>query len=115
MAPGELDAVAKELLALSISATRECDGCIVAHARGAAREGATRQQVAEAMGVVDLDERGARHGVGAAGPARLRRGGRRSRDGLGARAVKVAHQGDLRAVVHELVEDVQREVNRRVL
>ncbi len=52
MAPGELDAVAKELIALSISATRECDGCIGAHARGAARAGATRQQVAEAMGVV---------------------------------------------------------------
>ena len=51
MAPGELDAGAKELLALVIAITRECDGCIVAHARGAVRHRVTRQQVAEAIGV----------------------------------------------------------------
>ncbi len=52
MAPGELDAANKELIALAIAATRECDGCLVSHARAAVRAGATRQQVAEAMGVV---------------------------------------------------------------
>lgn len=52
MADGELTTATKELIALAIAATRECDGCIVAHARGAQRAGATRQQVAEAMGVV---------------------------------------------------------------
>lgn len=51
MAEGELSGVTKELLAMVISITRECDGCIVAHTRGAARLGATRQQVAEAIGV----------------------------------------------------------------
>jgi len=51
MAAGELPSAFKELVALSIAVTRECDGCIVAHARGAAREGASRQQVAEALGV----------------------------------------------------------------
>jgi len=51
MAPGELKVGMKELLALSIAVTRECDGCIVAHARGCVRNGVTRQQVAEAMGV----------------------------------------------------------------
>jgi AhpD family alkylhydroperoxidase len=51
MAPGELPVATKELLALAISVTRECDGCIVAHARGALRAGVTRQQLAEAMGV----------------------------------------------------------------
>jgi AhpD family alkylhydroperoxidase len=51
MAEGELSATVKELLAMVISITRKCDGCIVAHTRGAAREGATRQQVAEAIGV----------------------------------------------------------------
>ena len=31
----------KELIALAIAITRECDGCITAHARGAAQRGAT--------------------------------------------------------------------------
>ena len=48
---GELAAKMKELIALSIAVTRECDGCVVSHARGAAARGATRQEVAEAMGV----------------------------------------------------------------
>jgi|SRR5580692_2920178 AhpD family alkylhydroperoxidase len=51
MAEGELSGATKELLALVISVTRECDGCIVAHARGALRAGVTRQQLAEALGV----------------------------------------------------------------
>ena len=51
MAEGQLSVATKELLALVISVTRECDGCIVAHARGALRAGVTRQQVAEALGV----------------------------------------------------------------
>ncbi len=51
MAEGELSAGVKELLALTIAITRECDGCVVSHARGAVRHGVTRQQVAEAAGV----------------------------------------------------------------
>jgi AhpD family alkylhydroperoxidase len=54
MADGALSARFKELIALSIAATRECDGCIAAHARGAARRGATEAEVAEAMGVTIL-------------------------------------------------------------
>jgi AhpD family alkylhydroperoxidase len=54
MAEGELTSATKELLAMVIAITRECDGCIVAHTRGAARQGATRQQVAEAIGVAIL-------------------------------------------------------------
>jgi AhpD family alkylhydroperoxidase len=52
MAEGELSVATKELLALAIAVTRECDGCIVAHARAALRAGVTRHQVAESMGVV---------------------------------------------------------------
>jgi AhpD family alkylhydroperoxidase len=52
MSAGELSVGTKELLALVIAATRECDGCIVAHSRAAARSGVTRQAIAEAMGVV---------------------------------------------------------------
>ena len=44
----------KELIALAISVTKECDGCVVAHARAAARRGATAEEVAETMGVAIL-------------------------------------------------------------
>jgi AhpD family alkylhydroperoxidase len=54
MVDGALPAKFKELIALAIAATRECDGCIAAHARGAARQEASEAQVAEAMGVVVL-------------------------------------------------------------
>jgi AhpD family alkylhydroperoxidase len=54
MTDGALPAKVKELIALAIAATRECDGCIAAHARGAARQQASQAEVAEAMGVVVL-------------------------------------------------------------
>jgi AhpD family alkylhydroperoxidase len=54
MGDGALPARTKELIALAIAVTRECDGCVVAHARGAARRGATAPEVAEAMGVAIL-------------------------------------------------------------
>ncbi len=52
MADGEVSTKTKELIALAIAATRECDGCITAHARRLVDAGATSQEVAEAMGVV---------------------------------------------------------------
>ena len=54
MTDGALPAKVKELIALAIGASKQCDGCIAAHARGAAREGAAEAEVAEAMGVVVL-------------------------------------------------------------
>jgi AhpD family alkylhydroperoxidase len=54
MGDGALPAKVKELIALAVAATRECDGCIAAHARGAARHEATEAEVAEAIGVVVL-------------------------------------------------------------
>ena len=47
-----LDAKTKELIALAISVSKQCDGCIASHARAAARRGATAEEVAEALGVV---------------------------------------------------------------
>ena len=44
----------KELIALGIAITRECDGCVLAHVRGAKRAGATRQEIAETCGVAIL-------------------------------------------------------------
>lgn len=51
LADGALSAKVKELIALAVAVTRECDGCIAAHARGAARQDATEEEVAEAIGV----------------------------------------------------------------
>ena len=46
-----LDAKARELIALAVAITRQCDGCITVHADAAAKHGATREEVAEALGV----------------------------------------------------------------
>jgi AhpD family alkylhydroperoxidase len=51
LAEGALSTKVKELIALAIAVTRECDGCIASHARGAARQNATVEEVAEAIGV----------------------------------------------------------------
>jgi AhpD family alkylhydroperoxidase len=51
MTDGELPGVTKELIALAIAVSHRCDGCMASHARGAQRKGATRKQVAEAIGV----------------------------------------------------------------
>jgi AhpD family alkylhydroperoxidase len=51
MADGTLSASTKELIALAIAITRECDGCISAHARGSVMRGATESQVTEMIGV----------------------------------------------------------------
>jgi AhpD family alkylhydroperoxidase len=54
LSDGALPGRFKELIALAIAVTKECDGCISAHARGAARQNATEEEVAEAMGVAVL-------------------------------------------------------------
>ena len=51
---GALSTRVKELMALAISIVDECDGCISSHARGAARHGASAEEVAEAIGVAIL-------------------------------------------------------------
>ena len=48
---GALDGKTKELIALAIAIHDHCDGCIASHARGAARKGATPEEVAEMIGV----------------------------------------------------------------
>lgn len=50
-ADGALDAKTKELIALAIAVAKQCDGCIASHARGAARRGATSEEVADALGI----------------------------------------------------------------
>ena len=50
-ADGELSPKVRELIALAIAVSKQCDGCVNSHARGAAQRGATSQEVAEAIGV----------------------------------------------------------------
>lgn len=54
MADGAVPSKTKELIALAIAVVEQCDGCIASHARGAARQGATKEEVAEAIGVTFL-------------------------------------------------------------
>ena len=53
-APGALDQLTKELIALAIAVVEECDGCVASHARAAVQAGASRQEAAEAIGVTFL-------------------------------------------------------------
>jgi len=48
---GHLDAKTRELIALAVAVTTRCDGCIAVHTAEAAKHGATREEVAEALGV----------------------------------------------------------------
>lgn len=48
---GHLDAKTRELIALAVAISLRCDGCITVHADAANKLGATREEVAEALGV----------------------------------------------------------------
>jgi len=45
-----LDAKTHELIALAVAVTTRCDGCISAHAGAAKKAGATKEEVAAALG-----------------------------------------------------------------
>ena len=49
--PKALDGKTKELLALGISVAIRCDGCVAFHAQAAVKQGATRDEVMETMGM----------------------------------------------------------------
>ena len=49
--PKALDGKAKELIALGISVAVRCDACIAFHAEAAVRQGATREEIMETMGM----------------------------------------------------------------
>ncbi len=58
MDDGALPRATKEIIALTIAAVKRCDGCLSYHAKAAARAGATRAEVAEALGVALLMDGG---------------------------------------------------------
>jgi len=41
----------RELIALAVAVTTRCDGCIAVHSKAAIENGATREEIAEALGV----------------------------------------------------------------
>jgi len=48
---GHLDAKTRELIALAVAVTRQCDGCIAVHTDAAVKHGASREEIMEALGV----------------------------------------------------------------
>lgn len=46
-----LGAKMRELIALAVGVTRQCDGCIVTHTDAAIKAGATREEIVEALSV----------------------------------------------------------------
>jgi AhpD family alkylhydroperoxidase len=46
-----LDAKTREMIALAVAVTTRCEGCIDAHVRKARAAGASKEEVAEALGV----------------------------------------------------------------
>lgn len=50
--PGALDPKTKELVALAIGVAIRCDDCVAFHAKAAAQQGATREEVMEVLGTV---------------------------------------------------------------
>jgi AhpD family alkylhydroperoxidase len=48
---GHLDEKTRELIALAVAITLRCDGCITFHTAAARERGATREEIAEVLGV----------------------------------------------------------------
>jgi AhpD family alkylhydroperoxidase len=48
---GHLDEKTRQLISLAVAVTTRCDGCISVHSQKAVENGATRKEVAEALGV----------------------------------------------------------------
>ncbi|BEU25736.1 carboxymuconolactone decarboxylase family protein [Paraburkholderia caribensis] len=48
---GALDGKTRELISLAVAVTTRCDGCIAVHSKAAVESGATREEIADALGV----------------------------------------------------------------
>src|SRR3979490_393354 len=48
---GHLDEKSRELIALAVAITLRCDGCITVHSAAARQRGATKEEIAEVLGV----------------------------------------------------------------
>ena len=48
---GRLDDKTRELISLAVAVTTRCDGCIAIHTQAAKQAGASKEEIAEALGV----------------------------------------------------------------
>src|SRR6516162_9990076 len=48
---GKLDEKTRQLISLAVAVTTRCDGCIVVHTEAALKAGATKEEIAESLGV----------------------------------------------------------------
>lgn len=48
---GKLDGKTRELIALGVAVSLRCDGCITVHTTAAIKQGATKEEIVEALGV----------------------------------------------------------------
>jgi len=48
---GHLDEKTRQLISIAVAVTTRCDGCISVHSQKAVESGATREEIAEALGV----------------------------------------------------------------
>jgi AhpD family alkylhydroperoxidase len=48
---GPLDGKTRELIALAVAVTRQCDGCITIHTDAAIKQGASREEIVAALSV----------------------------------------------------------------
>ena len=48
---GRLDEKTRELISLAVAVTTRCDGCIAIHTQAAKQAGASKEEIAEALGV----------------------------------------------------------------
>ena len=48
---GKLEPKVRELIALAVAVTTRCDGCIAVHTKKAVEQGATLEEISEALGV----------------------------------------------------------------
>jgi AhpD family alkylhydroperoxidase len=60
MAPGEIDAVTKEFIYLTVSIMNNCEYCIHSHSHFARAKGMTEAQYSELLAVIDLATAGNR-------------------------------------------------------
>ena len=56
---GALDAKTRELVALAVAVTVRCDGCIATHVALAKKQGATADEITDALGVAIMVNAGA--------------------------------------------------------